>query len=78
MDLQKKYHSSFELRSLPTVTKRKLIESCGLTGTLRERRYHVKQEESGTSRFLDQLFQFPDALTHDDLGRLSCIRRPAC
>ena len=32
-----------------------------------ENGYITLNKVSGTARFLDQLFQFPDPLTHDDL-----------
>ena len=67
MDLQKRYGTFFRVEELSHGNKKKTDRVMwALQGRFENGFVTIKKGE-WNSRFLDQLFQFPDALTHDDL-----------
>ena len=67
MDLQKKYNKFFRVEELTHGNKKKTDRVMwALQGRFENGVITLKKGE-WNARFLDQLFQFPDALTHDDL-----------
>ena len=67
MDLQKKYNKFFRVEELTHGNKKKTDRIMwSLQGRFENGVITLNQGE-WNSRFLDQLFQFPDPLTHDDL-----------
>lgn len=67
MDLQKKYAQFFRVQELTHGNKKKTDRIMwALQGRFENGIISLNQGE-WNSRFLDQLFQFPDPLTHDDL-----------
>jgi predicted phage terminase large subunit-like protein len=67
MDLQKKYNKFFRVEELTHGNKKKTDRVMwALQGRFENGVITLKKGE-WNSRFLDQLFQFPDSLTHDDL-----------
>jgi phage terminase large subunit-like protein len=67
MDLHEALREFFRVEELTHGNKKKLTELCGRYREALKTVCNLKQRVSGTARFLDQLFQFPDVLTHDDL-----------
>ena len=67
MDLQKKYAQYFRIEELTHGNKKKTDRVMwSLQGRFENNTITLNKGE-WNSRFLDQLFQFPDPLTHDDL-----------
>ena len=67
MDLQKKYHQFFRVEELTHGNKKKTDRVMwALQGRFENGVIKLNKGE-WNAHFLDQLFQFPDALTHDDL-----------
>ncbi len=67
MDLQKKYAQFFRIEELTHGNKKKTDRVMwALQGRFENNTITLNKGE-WNSRFLDQLFQFPDPLTHDDL-----------
>ena len=67
MDLQKKYAQFFRIEELTHGNKKKTDRVMwSLQGRFENNTITLNKGE-WNSRFLDQLFQFPDPLTHDDL-----------
>jgi predicted phage terminase large subunit-like protein len=67
MDLQKKYTQFFRIEELTHGNKKKTDRVMwALQGRFENNTITLNKGE-WNSRFLDQLFQFPDPLTHDDL-----------
>ena len=67
MDLQKRHGTFFRVEELTHGNKKKTDRVMwALQGRFENGFVTIKKGE-WNSRFLDQLFQFPDALTHDDL-----------
>lgn len=67
MDLQRKYHTYFRVEELTHGNRKKTDRVMwALQGRFENGVVTLKKGE-WNARFLDQLFQFPDALTHDDL-----------
>ena len=67
MDLQKRHGTFFRVEELSHGNKKKTDRVMwALQGRFENGFVTIKKGE-WNSRFLDQLFQFPDALTHDDL-----------
>lgn len=67
MDLQKKYNKFFRVEELTHGNRKKTDRIMwALQGRFENGVITLNQGE-WNSRFLDQLFQFPDSLTHDDL-----------
>lgn len=67
MDLQKKYNKFFRVEELTHGNKKKTDRVMWALQGRFENGVITLNKGEWNSRFLDQLFQFPDALTHDDL-----------
>ena len=67
MDLQKKYAQFFRVEELTHGNKKKTDRVMWALQGRFENGYITLNKGEWNSRFLDQLFQFPDPLTHDDL-----------
>jgi len=67
MDLQKRYGQFFRVEELTHGNKKKTDRVMWALQGRFENRYITLRKGEWNSRFLDQLFQFPDPLTHDDL-----------
>ena len=67
MDLQKKYNKFFRVEELTHGNKKKTDRVMWALQGRFENGVITLQKGEWNARFLDQLFQFPDALTHDDL-----------
>lgn len=67
MDLQKKYNKFFRVEMLTHGNKKKTDRIMWALQGRFENGVITLNEGEWNSRFLDQLFQFPDPLTHDDL-----------
>src|SRR5210317_2410030 len=67
MDLQKKYAQFFRVEELTHGNKKKTDRVMWALQGRFENGVITLSKGEWNSRFLDQLFQFPDALTHDDL-----------
>jgi len=66
-DLQKKYGTFFRVEELTHGNKKKTDRVMWALQGRFENGYITLNKGEWNSRFLDQLFQFPDPLTHDDL-----------
>jgi predicted phage terminase large subunit-like protein len=67
MDLQKRYGTFFRVEELTHGNKKKTDRVMWALQGRFENGYVTLNKGEWNSRFLDQLFQFPDPLTHDDL-----------
>ena len=67
MDLQKKYNKFFRVEELTHGNKKKTDRVMWVLQGRFENGVITLNKGEWNSRFLDQLFQFPDSLTHDDL-----------
>lgn len=67
MDLQKKYNKFFRVEELTHGNKKKTDRIMWALQGRFENGVIALNKGEWNSRFLDQLFQFPDPLTHDDL-----------
>lgn len=67
MDLQKKYHTFFRVEELTHGNRKKTDRIMWALQGRFENGVITLNKGEWNSRFLDQLFQFPDPLTHDDL-----------
>ena len=67
MDLQKKYNKFFRVEELTHGNKKKTDRVMWALQGRFENGVITLNKGEWNSRFLDQLFQFPDPLTHDDL-----------
>ena len=67
MDLMKRYGQFFRVEELTHGNKKKTDRVMWALQGRFENGYVTLNKGDWNSRFLDQLFQFPDALTHDDL-----------
>jgi predicted phage terminase large subunit-like protein len=67
MDLQKRYGTFFRVEELTHGNKKKTDRVMWALQGRFENGYVTLSKGEWNSRFLDQLFQFPDPLTHDDL-----------
>ena len=67
MDLQKKYGTFFRVEELTHGNKKKTDRVMWALQGRFENNFITLNKGEWNSRFLDQLFQFPDPLTHDDL-----------
>jgi len=67
MDLQKRYGTFFRVEELTHGNKKKTDRVMWALQGRFENGYITLNKGEWNSRFLDQLFQFPDPLTHDDL-----------
>ena len=67
MDLQKKYNKFFRVEELTHGNKKKTDRVMWALQGRFENGVITLNKGEWNSRFLDQLFQFPDTLTHDDL-----------
>ena len=67
MDLQKRYGTFFRVEELTHGNKKKTDRVMWALQGRFENGYVTLSKGERNSRFLDQLFQFPDPLTHDDL-----------
>jgi len=67
MDLQKKYGQFFRIEELTHGNKKKTDRVMWALQGRFENKVITLNRGSWNERFLDQLFQFPDPLTHDDL-----------
>ena len=67
MDLQKRYGTFFRVEELSHGNKKKTDRVMWALQGRFENGFVTLKKGEWNSRFLDQLFQFPDALTHDDL-----------
>ncbi len=67
VDLQKKYGTFFRVEELTHGNKKKVDRVMWALQGRFENGYISLNKGEWNSRFLDQLFQFPDPLTHDDL-----------
>lgn len=67
MDLQKRYHTFFRVEELTHGNKKKTDRIMWALQGRFENGVITLNKGEWNSRFLDQLFQFPDPLTHDDL-----------
>ena len=67
MDLQKRYGTFFRVEELTHGNKKKTGRVMWALQGRFENGYVTLSKGEWNSRFLDQLFQFPDPLTHDDL-----------
>lgn len=67
MDLQKRYGTFFRVEELTHGNKRKTDRVMWALQGRFENDFITLNKGEWNSRFLDQLFQFPDPLTHDDL-----------
>ena len=66
-DLQKRYGTFFRVEELTHGTKKKTDRLMWALQGRFENGYVTLNKGEWNARFLDQLFQFPDPLTHDDL-----------
>ena len=67
MDLQKRHGTFFRVEELTHGNKKKTDRVMWALQGRFENGFVTLKKGEWNSRFLDQLFQFPDALTHDDL-----------
>tara|TARA_R110000772_G_scaffold263238_1_gene382878 strand:- start:2863 stop:4128 length:1266 start_codon:yes stop_codon:yes gene_type:complete len=67
MDLQKRYGTFFRVEELTHGNKKKTDRVMWALQGRFENSFVTLNKGEWNSRFLDQLFQFPDPLTHDDL-----------
>ncbi len=67
VDLQKKYGTFFRVEELTHGNKKKTDRVMWALQGRFENNFITLNKGEWNSRFLDQLFQFPDPLTHDDL-----------
>ena len=67
LDLQKRYGTFFRVEELTHGNKKKTDRVMWALQGRFENGYVTLSKGEWNSRFLDQLFQFPDPLTHDDL-----------
>ena len=67
MDLQKKYHQFFRIEELTHGNKKKTDRVMWALQGRFENGVITLNKGEWNANFLDQLFQFPDVLTHDDL-----------
>jgi predicted phage terminase large subunit-like protein len=67
MDLQKRYGTFFRVEELTHGNKKKTDRVMWALQGRFENGYIALNKGEWNNRFLDQLFQFPDPLTHDDL-----------
>ena len=67
MDLQKRYGTFFRVEELSHGNKKKTDRVMWALQGRFENGFVTLKKGEWNSRFLDQLFQFPDPLTHDDL-----------
>jgi predicted phage terminase large subunit-like protein len=67
MDMQKRYGMFFRVEELTHANKKKTDRVMWALQGRFENGYITLNKGEWNSRFLDQLFQFPDPLTHDDL-----------
>jgi predicted phage terminase large subunit-like protein len=67
VDLQKKYGTFFKVEELTHGNKKKTDRVMWALQGRFENNFITLNKGEWNSRFLDQLFQFPDPLTHDDL-----------
>lgn len=67
VDLQKKYGTFFRVEELTHGNKKKVDRVMWALQGRFENGYITLNKGEWNARFLDQLFQFPDPLTHDDL-----------
>lgn len=67
MDLQKQYGTFFRVEELSHGNKKKTDRIMWALQGRFENNFITLNKGEWNSRFLDQLFQFPDPLTHDDL-----------
>ena len=67
MDLQKRYGQFFRIEELTHGNKKKTDRIMWALQGRFENGYITLSKAEWNIKFLDQLFQFPDALTHDDL-----------
>jgi len=67
MDLQKRYGTFFRVEELTHGNKKKTDRVMWALQGRFENGYVAINKGEWNNRFLDQLFQFPDPLTHDDL-----------
>ena len=67
MDLQKRHGTFFRVEELTHGNKKKTDRVMWALQGRFENGFETLKKGEWNSRFLDQLFQFPDALTHDDL-----------
>jgi predicted phage terminase large subunit-like protein len=67
MDLQKRYHKFFRIEELTHGNRKKTDRVMWALQGRFENGVITLNKGEWNSRFLDQLFQFPDPLTHDDL-----------
>jgi predicted phage terminase large subunit-like protein len=67
MDMQKRYGMFFRVEELTHGNKKKTDRVMWALQGRFENGYITLNKGEWNSRFLDQLFQFPDPLTHDDL-----------
>jgi predicted phage terminase large subunit-like protein len=66
-DLMKRYGMFFRVEELTHGNKKKTDRVMWALQGRFENGYVILNKGAWNTRFLDQLFQFPDALTHDDL-----------
>ena len=66
-DLQKRYGTFFRVEELTHGNKKKTDRVMWALQGRFENGYVTLNKGEWNARFLDQLFQFPDPLTHDDL-----------